>query len=110
MQVICQEINIYKSCKNLTTIIIMEKRYNACGGSFLKFKINMQSKSENHKHVHIIFRMKNAIIKLGYISPCMPYSTTKSQQDIFQNNICHSSACHNFVTFDFSLMQINILG
>lgn len=62
----------------------MEKRYNACGGSFLKFKINMQSKFENHKHVHIIFRMKNANIKLGYILPCMPYSTTKSQQDIFQ--------------------------
>lgn len=90
----------------------MEKRYNACGGSFLKFKINMQSKFENHKHVHIIFRMKNAntCIKLGYISPCMPYSTTKSQQDIFQNNIVHTSACHNFVTFDFSLMQRNILG
>lgn len=76
----------------------MEKRYNACGGSFLKFKINMQSKFENHKHVHIIFRMKNANIKLGYISPCMPYSTTKSQQDIFQNNICSyismSQFCH----------------
>lgn len=50
----------------------MEKRYNACGGSFLKFKINMQSKFENHKHVHIIFRKKNANIELGYISPCVP--------------------------------------
>lgn len=88
----------------------MEKRYNACGGSFLKFKINMQSKFENHKHVHIIFRKKNANIELGYISPCVPYFTTKSQQGILQYNFFHTSACHYFVTFDFSLMQINILG
>lgn len=52
----------------------MEKRYNACGGSFLKFKINMQSKFENHKHVHIIFRMKNANIKLGYEKPAGYFS------------------------------------
>lgn len=63
----------------------MEKRYNACGGSFLKFKINMQSKSENHKHVHIIFRMKNANIKLGYIyRPVCPILRRKASRIFFK--------------------------